>query len=323
MDLAVRCRDLRKTYDPRKKKPVDALNGLNLDVGVGECFGLLGPNGAGKTTTVEILEGLLAATSGEVEVLGRSWNSRDQNDIRQRIGITLQETRFNDKLTVLETLQLFRSFYRVGREPQEVLSMVALDEKTGAWVGKLSGGQRQRLAVACALVGDPELLFLDEPTTGLDPQARRELWDIIREQRSRSKTTIITTHYMDEAQRLCDRVAVIDHGNVIALGSPEELILKIGGEHIIEFNLDRSNHHQPDVPAEFFTSLPSINAARRDGDGYSLTVAEPHVALPALISKLQQNQMEMARITTRHVSLEDVFVTLTGRHFRNEELSST
>lgn len=321
MPLAVSCRDLRKRYDS-KKRAVDALNGLDLEVHEGECFGLLGPNGAGKTTTVEIFEGLLKPTSGKVEVLGRQWNGRDDDYIRQRIGISLQETRLNDKLTVLETLTLFRSFYRKGREPREVIGMVALDEKTNAWVGKLSGGQQQRLAVACALIGDPELLFLDEPTTGLDPQSRRELWEIIREQRRRARTTLITTHYMDEAQRLCDRVAVIDHGKVIALGSPAELIHKIGGEHVIEFDLVHGNGQATDVVADFFADLPSVSAARDEGGGFSLTVSQPHVALPALITRLQAENLELARLATRHVSLEDVFVTLTGRHLRDEEVSS-
>jgi len=323
MPLAVRCCDLRKQYDAKKKKPVDALNGLDLEIELGECFGLLGPNGAGKTTTVEILEGLLKATSGVVDVLGLQWDGRSDGEIRQRIGISLQETRLSDKLTVHETLTLFRSFYRSGREPEDVVKLVALEEKRDSWVGKLSGGQKQRLAVACALVGDPELLFLDEPTTGLDPQSRRELWDIIREQRSRERTTLLTTHYMDEAQRLCDRVAVIDHGKVIALGSPSQLIEQIGGEHVIEFDLQASNGQRAVLDIEALGRLPSVSAVRDEGDGYSLTVSQPHVALPALIGKLQADDFILARLSTRHVSLEDVFVTLTGRHFGDEEVPSS
>ncbi len=320
--LAVECRDLRKRYDAKSKKPVDALNGLDLEVRAGECFGLLGPNGAGKTTTVEILEGLLEQTSGHVEVLGRKWGRKNRREIHQRIGISLQETRFSDKQTVRETVTLFRSFYRAGREPADVIELVDLTEKADAWVVKLSGGQRQRLAVACALVGDPELLFLDEPTTGLDPQARREIWDIVRQQRSQAKTTLITTHYMDEAQRLCDRVAVVDHGRVIALGSPEELIQTIGGEHIVEFDLVRADGEAVDVAADVFCGLPAASSARLEDEGFSLTVSEPHVALPALMRKIESDGLKLARLTTRHVSLEDVFVTLTGRHLRDEELSS-
>ncbi|MCH7526824.1 MAG: ABC transporter ATP-binding protein [Planctomycetes bacterium] len=320
MSVAVRCRDLRKRYDTRKKA-VDALRGLDLEVHVGECFGLLGPNGAGKTTTVEIFEGLLKPTSGFVEVLEMQWDGRDDDAIRQRIGISLQETRLNDKLTVRESLTLFRSFYRSGREPDDVIDLVSLTEKRNARVGKLSGGQKQRLAVACALVGDPELLFLDEPTTGLDPQSRREVWEIVRAQQTRGRTTLLTTHYMDEAQRLCDRVAVIDHGKVIALGSPNELIAKLGGEHVIEFGLQPTNGRPTEASAELFGALPAVSAARHEGDGYLLTVTEPHVALPALVEKLQAERLELARITTRHVSLEDVFVTLTGRHLRNDEIA--
>ena len=177
MTSAILCRDLRKRY--AGKPPVDAVNGLDLEVMPGECFGLLGPNGAGKTTTIEILEGLLSATLGEVEILGEHWG-RDDESLRQRLGISLQETRLAEKLTVHETLTLFRSFYVRGLTPMNVMEQVGLTEKSNAYVGKLSGGQRQRLAVACALIGDPELLFLDEPTTGLDPQSRRQLWDILR-----------------------------------------------------------------------------------------------------------------------------------------------
>src|SRR5262249_3831917 len=201
---------------------------------VGECFGLLGPNGAGKTTTVEILEGLNKPTSGDVEVLGMNWR-HDESAIRERIGVTLQDTRFPDKQTVREMLTLFRSFYRTGLEPDQVLARVSLEAKANSYVETLSGGQQQRLAVAIALVGDPELLFLAEPTTGLAPHSGRQLWDVIRDLRDRGRTTVLTTHYMDEAERLCDRVAIIDHGKIIALGSPGELIARIGGEHIVEF----------------------------------------------------------------------------------------
>ncbi|MCP4247662.1 MAG: ABC transporter ATP-binding protein [bacterium] len=328
MDPAIVCRDLRKRYDPRKKKPVDALVGLDLEVRCGECFGLLGPNGAGKTTTIEIFEGLLEPTGGTVEVLGRRWGEQD-DAIRQRIGISLQETRLTDKLTVAETTKLFRSFYRQGRAPNEVLESVSLTEKADALVEKLSGGQKQRLAVACALVGDPELLFLDEPTTGLDPGSRREIWEIVREHQRQGHTTLITTHYMDEAERLCDRVAVVDHGKVMALGTPAELIASLGGEHVIEFALGNGDEDGQDTPEdqdpaaspppEAFADLPSVRECHLDGDAYCLSVSQPHVCIPALLDRLKADKLQLARLTTRHASLEDVFVHLTGRHLTDGE----
>jgi ABC-2 type transport system ATP-binding protein len=215
---ALRVQGLRKAYDD-----VVAVDGLDLQVQTGECFGLLGPNGAGKTTTIEICEGLLAADSGSVEVLGRRWES-DARDLRELLGIQLQDTQLSEKLTVDETLTLFQSFYREARDVGEVINQVELEEKRDSRVGALSGGQKQRLAIACALVGNPQLLFLDEPTTGLDPVARRQLWDLISKFQAEGKTIVLTTHYMEEAERLCDRVAIVDHGHVIAMGTPRELI---------------------------------------------------------------------------------------------------
>jgi ABC-2 type transport system ATP-binding protein len=310
MTLAIVCRDLRKRY-PAKPAPVDAVNGLDLEVQSGECFGLLGPNGAGKTTTIEILEGLLAPSSGEVLVLGRHWGE-DDAALRQYLGISLQETRLAEKLTVLETLTLFRSFYDRGLEPQQVMEQVELTEKANSYVGKLSGGQRQRLAVACALVGDPELLFLDEPTTGLDPQSRRQLWNILRNFQSQGRTILLTTHYMDEAERLCDRVAIVDHGKVIALGTPAELIARVGGEHLIEFAVQNGDG----LDEGSLRELSGVRSVWREQDLYCLAVAAPHIAIPELLERLQSQGRELARLTTRHASLEDVFVTLTGRHLR-------
>jgi ABC-2 type transport system ATP-binding protein len=226
-ELAVRCESLRKHYGD-----VVAVDGLSLHVHRGECFGLLGPNGAGKTTTIEILEGLMAADAGEVEVLGRRWRS-DEAELRQRLGIQLQETQLPDKLTAEETLRLFRSFYRRGPAVDELLRLVGLDGKRNSRVGRMSGGQKQRLSLACALAGDPELLFLDEPTTGLDPQSRRQLWDLLRRFRSGGGTILLTTHYMDEAEVLCDRVAVVDHGKLLALGTPQDLIASLGDPQMV------------------------------------------------------------------------------------------
>ncbi len=313
-ELAIQVRGLVKTF-PGREGPVHAVQGLDLDVHRGECFGLLGPNGAGKTTTVEIIEGLSAPTSGDVEVLGRRWNDHP-TEIRQRIGVTLQETRFPEKATVNEMVRLFRSFYDQGLEDGEVLKRVALEGKANAFIETLSGGQQRRLAVALALVGDPELLFLDEPTTGLDPQSRLQLQDVIRELQGRGRTTVLTTHYMDEAERLCDRVAVIDQGKVIALGSPSELISRLGGEHIIEFALDRTGER---LPASTFQSIDGVLTAHDRQDGYELTVAEPHHALPRLLAQIETMSRQLERLTTRHVSLEDVFVSLTGRHLRDND----
>lgn len=316
---AIYCRDLRKRYEARGQASVDALVGLDLEAEKGECLGLLGPNGAGKTTTIEILEGLLQPTSGEVRVLGMRWGENDE-ELRQKIGISLQETRLADKLLVEETVRMFRSFYRTGCEPAEILALVSLTEKRNARIDTLSGGQKQRLAVACALVGEPELLFLDEPTTGLDPQSRREIWEIIRRHRDRGRTTLLTTHYMDEAERLCDRVAVVDRGKVIAVGSPAELIARIGGEHVIQFAV-KNLEGGPAIVTSAFLDLPSVRSSHADADGFQLTVGATHECIPALIALLDRNKWELSRLTTRHVSLEDVFVGLTGRRLTAEELA--
>ncbi len=313
MTPAIRVRGLVKTYPARP--PVEAVRSLDLEVRVGECFGLLGPNGAGKTTTLEIIEGLLDPTAGEVEVLGLKWGTND-TEIRSKIGISLQETRLSDKLTVRETVTLFRSFYATGLTPDEAIACVSLEEKARSYVDKLSGGQRQRLAVATALVGDPELLFLDEPTTGLDPQSRRQLWDVIRAIKERGRTVIVTTHYMDEAERLCDRVAVIDQGKVIALGTPAELIAQVGGEHVIDLDIDPASGARPS--AADLAALPTVNSVREDGDRITLTAGEPHRALPALLDLVRAAGVKIAGLTTRTATLEDVFVTLTGRHLRSD-----
>lgn len=316
MSLAIRCQNLCKRYDTRP--PVEAVRGIDLEVRSGECFGLLGPNGAGKTTTMEILEGILDATSGEIEVLGLRWG-QDDREIRQRIGISLQETKLSDKLTVRESVRMFRSFYRSGLEPDEAIRRVSLEDKARTYNVHLSGGQRQRLAVACALVGDPELLFLDEPTTGLDPQSRRQLWDVINAFRTANRSVMLTTHYMDEAERLCDRVAIVDQGRIIALGTPRELIAQVGGEHVIEFSV--RDNGQPLEP-ERLKQLASVVSVRPEQSSFLLAVTEPHVALPALLDGLKQDGRDLATLTTRHATLEDVFVNLTGRHLRDGEASN-
>src|SRR6266852_8614805 len=310
MPVAIQCRDLRKTYDGK----VEAVRGLNLEIQSGECFGLLGPNGAGKTTTIEILEGLLEPTSGEVSILGRRWRDNER-EMREWLGISLQETRLSEKLTVRETIELFASFYHEPRSSDEVLDQLQLAEKADSWVGKLSGGQRQRLAVATALVGNPKILFLDEPTTGLDPQSRRQLWDIIRAFQRNRGTVLLTTHYMDEAERLCDRLAIIDHGQVIAEGTPADLIDRLGGHHMVEFQIS-GNCDGANVDA--WRVLPGVESVRHDNGLVCLNVREPHLTIPALLDAVTKEGKQLLHLTTRQASLEDVFVRLTGRHLRED-----
>ena len=276
----------------------------------GECFGLLGPNGAGKTTTVEILEGLLEPSSGEVELLGRTWRN-DGHSLCQRLGISLQETNLADKLTVEETLRLFRSFYAAGPNVNELLDLVSLTDKRKSWYVKLSGGQKQRLAVACALVGDPEILFLDEPTTGLDPQSRRQLWGLIERFKTEGRTVLLTTHYMDEAQRLCDRVAIVDKGKVISLGTPRELIESLGGTDVVEIKCDGA------LDEGIMRGLEGVHAVKAHAEGIALTVEQLHKTLPLIMAHLQGCGRKLTGLSTHHATLEDVFVNLTGRHLRD------
>jgi ABC-2 type transport system ATP-binding protein len=303
--IAVRCRGLKKRYDE-----VVAVDGLDLEIGAGECFGLLGPNGAGKTTTIEILEGLTTPDAGEVELLGASW-AHDGHGLRERLGISLQETQLHDKLTVFETLRLFRSFYKSGRDPEDVLVLLSLGEKRDARVGKLSGGQKQRLAVACALVGDPDLLFLDEPTTGLDPQSRRELWEQITRFRAGGGTVLLTTHYMDEAERLCDRVAIVDHGKVIALGAPAELIASLHAANVVEFQ------SEPELLSESLLKLPGVTDCRRRGPNWSVAVGSLVESVPPLLLAVERSGARLVTLSTHRATLEDLFVSLTGRELRD------
>jgi ABC-2 type transport system ATP-binding protein len=311
-------RGLRKAF-----ADVVAVNGLDLEVARGECFGLLGPNGAGKTTTIEICEGLTPPDAGTVELLGLNWRT-GAGQLRQRIGIQLQETQFPEKLTVEETLRLFRSFFERGISVEESIRTAQLEERRGARVGGLSGGQKQRLAMACALVGDPELLFLDEPTTGLDPQARRHLWDLVDQLKQAGRTIILTTHYMEEAERLCDRVAIMDHGRMIALGTPQQLIASIGGEHIVEFAVagiesgpqETAGHGV--VDAEPLKAIPGIQSHRVDAGLHQLSVSELHTAVPRIFAALREQGLHLSEFRTHSATLEDVFVGLTGRNLRDE-----
>jgi ABC-2 type transport system ATP-binding protein len=305
-------RGLRKAY-----ADVVAVDGLDLEVVRGECFGLLGPNGAGKTTTIEICEGLTTPDSGTVELLGRNWKQH-ANELRQRIGIQLQETQFPDKMTVEETLRLFRSFFHRGIAVEEIIRTAQLEEKRKSRIGGLSGGQKQRLAMACALVGDPELLFLDEPTTGLDPQARRHLWDLVDDLKKAGRTIILTTHYMDEAERLCDRVAIMDHGKIIALGTPQQLIASIGGEHIVEFALATHTNVDAETLTSVLTGIAGVQSHRVDAGLHQLSVSELHTSVPQIFATLASHGLHLSEFRTHSATLEDVFVGLTGRNLRDE-----
>ncbi len=296
---------------------VVAVDGLDLEVRRGECFGLLGPNGAGKTTTIEMCEGLTAPDAGSIELLGLSWANGEKH-LRQRIGIQLQETQFPDKLTVEETLRLFRSFFHRGISVDESIRTAQLEEKRGSRVGGLSGGQKQRLAMACALVGDPELLFLDEPTTGLDPQASRHLWDLVDGLKLAGRTIILTTHYMDEAERLCDRVAIMDHGKIIALGTPQQLIASIGGEHIVEFAITGHETGDGFVDAALLTAISGVQSHRVDAGFHQLTVRDLHSTVPLIFQSLTRQGLHLSDFRTHSATLEDVFVGLTGRNLRDE-----
>ena len=307
---AIELRDLRKEFHKGKDKVV-AVDGLSLTVNRGEVFGLLGPNGAGKTTTVEICEGLQKQTSGEVMVLGHSLSDGSAESVRQRIGVSLQETRFFEKQTVREILTLFRSFFDEGRTVDEAIALMSLQEKADARTLHLSGGQRQRLAVATALVGAPELLFLDEPTTGLDPQSRRQLWAVVRDFQQGGGTTLLTTHYMEEAEYLCDRVGIMHRGKLIALDPPRKLVAALDGGHVIEIE---SPGIGSKVPEADLPPLPDVRRHKLAEDRVSLTVDVPHKAIPSALEWLEQRHIELAGLATRHTSLEDVFVHLTGHH---------
>ncbi len=309
--LALEVIGLRKSYGD-----VHAVNGLDLSVPTGQCFGLLGPNGAGKTTTIEICEGLTAPDDGVVRVLGRTWR-QDEAWLRTQLGIQLQETQLTEKLTVVETAMLFRSFYVHGLTVGDVIDLVQLGEKRNARVGDLSGGQKQRLALACALVGDPALLFLDEPTSGLDPQSRRQLWTLVERLKQEGRTIVLTTHYMDEAERLCDNIAIVDHGRVIALGTPQQLIGSLGAEHVIRLGNGHEVAEAHPIALDELLAVPAVTGGRETTNGYELRVQSVQAALPAVLALANARGVEWSELSTHSATLEDVFVSLTGRELRD------
>src|SRR6202166_395525 len=289
---------------------VQAVRGVSFSVQEGEVFGLLGPNGAGKTSTVEILEGLRDLDSGRVSVCGLD-PQRDSQALKHEIGAALQSTSLPDKLRVMEALRLFSSFYKRRRNPEELLKRFGLEEKRNTFYNQLSGGQKQRLALAMALVNDPKVLFFDEPTAGLDPQVRREIYDIIEELRREKKTIVMTTHYIEEAERLCDRVAIVDHGTVIALGTPRELKERSGDKTRLEVRLAR-----PEL-ADALKKLEGVSDCRILGDSYVLQCQRPPQAIVSLVKHLESQGNELISLEIATPSLEDVFIELTGRRLRD------
>jgi ABC-2 type transport system ATP-binding protein len=311
-DAAIECVSLFKRYGA-----LAAVDGIDLTVPRGSCFGLLGPNGAGKTTTVEMLEGLTSPTSGAIRLFGLEWKRSTEQQLRERIGVQLQETVLADKLLVEELIVLFRSFYQRGRDPEAVIEMLSLEACRKQQYTKLSGGQRQRVAVACALVGQPELLFLDEPTTGLDPRARQQLWSVIRDFRAAGGTVVLTTHYMEEAAALCDSLAVMDHGRIIAQGTPRELVDRLGDVQFLEF--DTSNGF--DVSG--LEALPVVRSVRRSGLKCRVELDRQMVALSQVLTTLESLQVVPIGLSAHQATLDDVFLQLTGHSLQQDSSSNT
>src|SRR3954469_7864084 len=303
---AIRCESLVKCYGDKL-----AVAGIELTVDVGECFGLLGPNGAGKTTTVEMLEGLTKPDSGTVELFGVAWGQGQDREMQERLGVQLQDTQLADKLMVEEVLRLFRSFYRKGRSVEELVRELDLDAERKQQYHKLSGGQKQRVALGTALAGDPELLFLDEPTTGLDPRARQALWSIVQGFQKRGRSGLITTHYMEEAAVLCDRIAIMDHGKIIALGTPRSLVDGLGLVQFVEFEAK-----QP-LDETAMSALPAVESVARRGEGYRLRIDRSLSALSAVLGELERQKVIPIGLSTHQATLDDVFLHLTGRALKS------
>jgi ABC-2 type transport system ATP-binding protein len=297
--------NLCKHYDE-----VKAVDGISFEVQEGEIFGFLGPNGAGKTTTIEIIEGYKTADSGRATVLGLD-PRRDRYELRERIGLMLQETSLYPDLKVGELLRLFASYYQHPMNPGALLEMIGLEEKRGAFIRELSGGQRQRVVFVLALINDPEVLFLDEPTAGLDPQSRRALWEWIDLARKKGKTVFLTTHYIEEAERLCDRVAIVDHGRIIALDTPKRLVAGAEVEQRIAFVIEGS------LDVTRLEALPGAIRVLCDGHGqFTLYAREAQPVLKSLIELSEANGFRLRGLEVKGATLEDVFIRLTGRRIR-------
>ncbi|MCP3904797.1 MAG: ABC transporter ATP-binding protein [Planctomycetes bacterium] len=309
-DVAVSAVGLVKRYGD-----LTAVDGIDFEVCRGTCLGVLGPNGAGKTTTIEILEGLKKPDGGTVRVLGRAWDDSPR-EIQERIGVQLQETEFQDKIKVYELLRMFRSFYHDGAALEEVIAVAGLEEKRGAFVKTLSGGQKQRLGIACALLHKPEILFLDEPTTGLDPQARRRLWEVVESFKTNGGTVVLTTHYMEEAERLADDLIIVDHGRVIARGSPSAIIASLGAESVVRFAVAEPGASE--ISEETLAALPGVRSVRYEGAAVVLSVVHTQATISALFALIEERGLVLEDLHTHRPTLEDVFVSLTGKHLRDE-----
>mgnify|MGYP005838991067 FL=1 len=302
---AITIRELRKHYGD-----VKAVDGVSLDVEEHEIFGILGPNGAGKTTTLEIVETLREPDAGEIAVMGLDVRSQARA-VKEIIGVQLQATVFIDELTVWETLDLFRCFYPHSLPVEELIELAELGDKTKSRVNELSGGQHKRLSIALALINDPRIVFLDEPSTGLDPQARLRIWEIVSRLREQGKTVVLTTHYIEEAERLCDRVAIMDHGKIIALGSPSRLIDEFVPESTIAFRL------QPPLDVELVDRIRGVMSAFADDDQFHVVTSSPQETLAGIFTLAREKGSEAEEINMRRASLEDVFLKLTGRRIRS------
>jgi ABC-2 type transport system ATP-binding protein len=304
-DVVIQVRDVRKFYGE-----VHAVDGVSFEVRRGEVFGLLGPNGAGKTTTVEMLEGLRKPDSGQLEILGI--DAVGQPDaLKERIGVTLQTAELYPKLTVIEVLDLFRSFYSRTLPTKQLVEFLDLGERQTAQTKELSGGQRQRLAVALALVNDPEVVFLDEPTTGLDPAARRSLWDLVDQLRGQGKTILLTTHYMEEADQLCDRLAIMDHGRILEMGTTGELIDRHFQERAVRFD------NLPGLDNMVLGGVAAVTAVKQDDETTSLYTRDVPATIAGLLALTESRGVEPDNLTIRKATLEDVFLELTGRALRD------
>ena len=304
-DVVIRVQDVRKSYGD-----VRAVDGVSFDVAGGEVFGLLGPNGAGKTTTVEILEGYRKPDSGALGILGIDAVSQP-DALKQRIGVTLQTAELYPKLTVTEVIDLFRSFYERSLPADQLIDFLDLGERRKALTRELSGGQRQRLAVALALVNDPEVVFLDEPTTGLDPAARRSLWDLVERLREQHKTILLTTHYMEEAEQLCDRLAIMDHGRILEIGTAAELIDRRFSERAVRFDT------LPGIEDAELAALPAVKSIKHDDGRTSLYSGDVPTTIGALLALTEARGLEPGDLGVRKATLEDVFLDLTGRALRD------